>query len=151
MLIQSEPDPQSDTTGVLGHRQKAKPRSALVCLVLGSGSQHSEFWTLLCTHSVIRRWAMACFGGSHRMGGSPLLGGVFTFKAEVTSSRLNQRASSSSVWSTCNCTGNSRSHDNFYLLGCPSNFLNCVCLVCPKGIYWMFFLNPSKHLNLKRH
>lgn len=43
---------------------------------------------------------MACLGGSHSGGAWPLLGRPFTCRAEVTSWKLNQRASCSSVWST---------------------------------------------------
>lgn len=45
---------------------------------------------------------MACLGGSHNGGVWPLLGRPFTCRAEVTWWKVNQRASSSSVWSTFN-------------------------------------------------
>lgn len=81
-------------------------------------------------HSVIRRLATACFGGSQRMGGSPLLGGVFTCRAAVISSRLNQRASSSSVWSTFNWRTGSRSRDTSL-----STTGGCTCSPCKKYLH----------------
>jgi len=61
-------------------------------------------------HSVMRWLATACLGGSQTTGGSPNLGGVFTCKAQVISSGVNQRASSSSERSTSSCVGTTAGH-----------------------------------------
>lgn len=96
-------------------------------------------------HSLMRRLAMACFGGSQQTEGPPLLGGVFTCRAEVISSRLNQRASSSSVRSTFSWTTNSTAGQvtHRYLLAAEAP--QCSLVFSSQDFYIIFTCLVSKN------